>query len=156
MDPDDRLVDVVDDREQLVACLTGTEVDSGAAAAAASAAAAALLLSGPRMGLGLRGDGTSASSNSGSPSPDFMHRASRKDIEVTGEEAAASDLLQVRRGSEPALNRISPGPNSNLHPRECNPREYKVRLSVVFHFLSSCFGYSSLVAFLFGIRKRKR
>lgn len=123
LDPDDRLADVVDDREQLAACLAGeTDISSN----------------GARLGLNLRGDGTSASSNSGSPSPDFLHHhynlphhhQARKDIEVTGQEAGAMDLhLQVRRGSEPALNRISPGPHNNnnaVHHLAEPPREYKV------------------------------
>ena len=131
LDPDDRLADVVDDREQLAACLSGEEEPSAV---------------GPRIGLNLRGDGTSASSNSGSPSPDFLHHhnshygsssssnhPARKDIEVTGQETAGLMVdhlhLQVRRGSEPALNRISPGPHSAGHHVELPPptsRDYKV------------------------------
>jgi len=106
LDPDDRLMDVVDDREQLVACLSDAECHPASEL---------------RIGLGLRGDGTSASSNSGSPSPDFLHRTSRKDIEVTGEFADSGDLLQVRRGSEPALNHLNPA----AHPNENIPRDYK-------------------------------
>ncbi|KZS11714.1 Partitioning defective 3-like protein [Daphnia magna] len=130
LDPDDRLADVVDDREQLAACLSnggsGSELDE--------ASLGVPLVLGPRIGLmNLRGDGTSASSNSGSPSPtDFglhhqhyggsHHPSSRKDIEVTGQEAATGLMvdhlhLQVRRGSEPALNRISPdGPTITNGP----------------------------------------
>lgn len=153
LDPDDRLADVVDDREQLAACLSnggsGSELDE--------ASLGVPLVLGPRIGLmNLRGDGTSASSNSGSPSPtDFglhhqhyggsHHPSSRKDIEVTGQEAATGLMvdhlhLQVRRGSEPALNRISPdgptitnGPASaaGQHhqadvPPTSNTRDYKV------------------------------
>lgn len=114
LDPDDRLVDVVDDREQLVACLNGNESHSTA------------ILIGTRSGFGPRGDGTSASSNSESPSPDFLNCPSRKHIEVTGEEAVSAELLHVRRGSEPALNRISPGPNSTRDPK-C--KDYKVTSS---------------------------
>ena len=121
LDPDDRLADVVDDREQLVACLSGSEADSTGYSHHQF---------GQRMGIGLRGDGTSASSNSGSPSPDFLRGcSSRKDIEVTGEEApATSDLLQVRRGSEPALNRMSQSPGSNpaLLGPDTHTKDYKV------------------------------
>ena len=115
LDPDDRLMDVVDDREQLVACLSDTECHPA---------------NGLRIGIGLRGDGTSASSNSGSPSPDFLHRTSRKDIEVTGEFADTGDLLQVRRGSEPALNHLNPAPSFAAHPNENIPRDYKVNILI--------------------------
>lgn len=138
LDPDDRLADVVDDREQLAACLAG-EMDP----------ASSMGGPGARLGMNLRGDGTSASSNSGSPSPDFLHhhynmpphhhQQQRKDIEVTGQEAGvtADHLhLQVRRGSEPALNRISPGPHSGTsnsnsvgHHLPEPSREYKVKHS---------------------------
>lgn len=156
LDPDDRLVDVVDDREQLAACLSGGGGSSGSELDEPSV--------GPRIGLNLRGDGTSASSNSGSPSPDFLHHhygttssssgavlsghsghpghPSRKDIEVTGQEAAVVDHLhlQVRRGSEPALNRISPGPHSTgslgHHIEQPTSRDYKVFIR--FSFLFSC------------------
>lgn len=138
LDPDDRLVDVVDDREQLAACLSGGGGSSGSELDEPSV--------GPRIGLNLRGDGTSASSNSGSPSPDFLHHhygssgvgggghPSRKDIEVTGQEAAVVDHLhlQVRRGSEPALNRISPSPHSTSslghHIEPPTSRDYKVNI----------------------------
>ena len=139
LDPDDRLADVVDDREQLAACLSSTNGGSSGSE----------LEFEPRIGFNLRGDGTSASSNS--PSPDFMHHYAtsnanaanngsgghplRKDVEVTGQE---SSTLQVRRGSEPALNRISPNPHSghgstssgmNLHPHmePTSTRDYKVK-----------------------------
>ncbi|XP_046455469.1 partitioning defective 3 homolog isoform X7 [Daphnia pulex] len=128
LDPDDRLADVVDDREQLAACLSnGGGGGGGSGSELDEPSLGVPLVLGPRIGLmNLRGDGTSASSNSGSPSPtDFglhhhgygvvgsSHPASRKDIEVTGQEAATGLMvdhlhLQVRRGSEPALNRISP------------------------------------------------
>lgn len=136
LDPDDRLADVVDDREQLAACLSnGLDEPSMVP-----------LVLGPRIGLmNVRGDGTSASSNSGSPSPtDFgLHHqhygSSRKDIEVTGQEATTGLMvdhlhLQVRRGSEPALNRISTDGPTNTgaasHPADVphtsNSRDYKV------------------------------
>jgi hypothetical protein len=135
LDPDDRLADVVDDREQLAACLSngGGGGGGGSGSELDEPSLGVPLVLGPRIGLmNLRGDGTSASSNSGSPSPtDFgLHHnhhhhhsygvvggnshpaTSRKDIEVTGQEAATGLMvdhlhLQVRRGSEPALNRIS-------------------------------------------------
>jgi partitioning defective protein 3 len=175
LDPDDRLADVVDDREQLAACLSnGGGGGGGSGSELDEPSLGVPLVLGPRIGLmNLRGDGTSASSNSGSPSPtDFglhhhhhgygvvggssssSHPASRKDIEVTGQEAATGLMvdhlhLQVRRGSEPALNRISPdapstAPNTtgsssssastghHLHhhadmpPTTSNSRDYKV------------------------------
>ena len=164
LDPDDRLADVVDDREQLAACLSNGGGGGGSGSELDEPSLGVPLVLGPRIGLmNLRGDGTSASSNSGSPSPtDFglhhhhgygvvgsSHPASRKDIEVTGQEAATGLMvdhlhLQVRRGSEPALNRISPdGPAQNnpgssstnshhhhhhtdLPPTTSNSRDYKV------------------------------
>ena len=137
LDPDDRLADVVDDREQLAACLTGSSMDG---------------TDSNRLGLNLRGDGTSASSNSGSPSPDFLRhhnnqynshqqqlqqqqQLARKDIEVTGQEADHLHSLQVRRGSEPALNCISPGPHSGgsaAHLLNEPSRDYKVQQLIVY------------------------
>lgn len=132
LDPDDRLADVADDREQLAACLASDEPETG-------------------RGLGLRGDGTSASSNSGSPSPDFLQReryirpppalpasaaAQRKDmIEVTGQELVGADLLHVRRGSEPALNRLSPVPGQTLPTavHQSTPHHDYAKVSFSFH-----------------------
>ena len=173
LDPDDRLADVVDDREQLAACLSNGGGGGGGGGGSGSEldepSLGVPLVLGPRIGLmNLRGDGTSASSNSGSPSPtDFgLHHhhhhsygvvvggnshpaTSRKDIEVTGQEAATGLMvdhlhLQVRRGSEPALNRISTdAPNttgssssstSHHHHADLPPtttsnsRDYKVTL----------------------------
>lgn len=148
LDPDDRLADVVDDREQLAVCLNDDDV---------------LGADRRSMGLNLRGDGTSASSNSGSPSPDFLHREryirpppppppsaagqQRKDIEVTGQEPADL-LLQVRRGSEPALNRLSPASSANQAPTNqsnVHHQDYKVTL---FLLLSHSFDAISSSAYL--------
>lgn len=100
LDPDDRLNDVADDREQIIA----------------------LYEEQPSLHQG--GDGTSASSDSENPSPDIFqdveHKFSpftRNDIEITGEElSGAPPPLHVRRGSEPALNRLSPIPPVNVPP----------------------------------------
>jgi len=73
LDPDDRLVDVCDDREQLIAFYDEEGVPQG-------------------------GDGMSASSDE-SEAPGY----SRNDIEVCGDYGGS---LQVRRGSEPALNKL--------------------------------------------------
>ncbi|KAF0314509.1 Partitioning defective 3 [Amphibalanus amphitrite] len=91
LDPDDRLSDVADDREQIVAVF---EERDG------------------RSALYRGGDGTSASSD-GTRSPvqftNGEHQPyptfSRVDVEVTGEHEP-SCLLQVRRGSEPTLNQV--------------------------------------------------
>jgi hypothetical protein len=119
LDPDDRLADVVDDREQLAACLSnGGGGGGGSGSELDEPSLGVPLVLGPRIGLmNLRGDGTSASSNSGSPSPtDFgfhhhgygvvggssssSHPASRKDIEVTGQEAATGLMVDhLQRGS---------------------------------------------------------
>nr|CAD7588363.1 unnamed protein product [Timema genevievae] len=112
LDPDDRLNDVVDDREQIVASYEDGE--------------------GMHHG---GGDGASGSSV-GTSSPDIFQLAnalvvlsptaedgeiendhkyqplSRTDIEVTGEQIASGLItapLQVRRGSEPALNQLVVG-----------------------------------------------
>ncbi|XP_044271539.1 partitioning defective 3 homolog B-like isoform X4 [Tribolium madens] len=97
LDPDDRLSDVVDDREQILANFEdgdGTHQHGG-------------------------GDGASGSSV-GTGSPDIFHDGEHKygpnyprtDIEVTGEQIALGvpGALQVRRGSEPALNQLPVGP----------------------------------------------
>jgi len=76
LDPDDRLVDVCDDREQLIAFYNEEGVPQG-------------------------GDGMSASSDESESTSGF----SRNDIEVHSDHS--SGVLQVRRGSEPALNRLS-------------------------------------------------
>ncbi|XP_044734253.1 partitioning defective 3 homolog isoform X2 [Chrysoperla carnea] len=99
LDPDDRLNDVADDREQIIANFEdGDGVHHGG------------------------GDGASGSSV-GTGSPDIFHGSdkyaptySRTDIEVTGEQIASglNVPLQVRRGSEPALNQlIGCGPQTN-------------------------------------------
>ncbi|XP_063236396.1 partitioning defective 3 homolog B isoform X3 [Bacillus rossius redtenbacheri] len=96
LDPDDRLGDVVDDREQIVASYEdGEGVHHGG------------------------GDGASGSSV-GTGSPDLFQsdrRYSRNDIEVTGALPAAA-ALQVRRGSEPALNQLLPpgAPRADARP----------------------------------------
>ncbi|XP_071534153.1 uncharacterized protein [Panulirus ornatus] len=106
LDPDDRLNDVADDREQIIALYEEQ--------------------SHHHQG----GDGTSASSDSENPSPDIFqvpylykdieHKFSpftRNDIEITGEELSATPPpLHVRRGSEPALNRLSPIPPASIPP----------------------------------------
>jgi partitioning defective protein 3 len=97
LDPDDRLSDVVDDREQILASFEdgdGAHHHGG-------------------------GDGASGSSV-GTGSPDIFHDGEHKygpsyprtDIEVTGEQIASGvpGALQVRRGSEPALNQLPVGP----------------------------------------------
>ncbi|KAL0267790.1 UNVERIFIED_CONTAM: hypothetical protein PYX00_009956 [Menopon gallinae] len=93
LDPDDRLNDVVDDREQIIANFSdGDGRHNGG------------------------GDGASGSSV-GTESPDifqgegkyYSQAISATDIEVTGDQPIVN-VLQVRRGSEPALNQIE-GPN---------------------------------------------
>uniref|UniRef100_A0AAR5PPY5 PDZ domain-containing protein n=1 Tax=Dendroctonus ponderosae TaxID=77166 RepID=A0AAR5PPY5_DENPD len=97
LDPDDRLSDVADDREQILASFEdgdGSHIHHGG------------------------GDGASGSSV-GTGSPDIFHDGehkygpvySRTDIEVTGEQIASGvPSLQVRRGSEPTLNQLPAGP----------------------------------------------
>ncbi|GFG33969.1 hypothetical protein Cfor_07519, partial [Coptotermes formosanus] len=95
LDPDDRLNDVADDREQIIANFEDGD--------------------GQHHG---GGDGASGSSV-GTGSPDIFQSEntkfqpfSRTDIEVTGEQIASGLIaapLQVRRGSEPALNQLVPG-----------------------------------------------
>nr|XP_024215630.1 partitioning defective 3 homolog B [Halyomorpha halys] len=84
LDPDDRLYDVADDREQIIANFG--------------------------EGPGSHGGGDGASS-AGTSSPDIFVAVGEKggtDIEVTDEQIASGipGPLQVRRGSEPALNQI--------------------------------------------------
>ncbi|XP_023311786.1 partitioning defective 3 homolog isoform X3 [Anoplophora glabripennis] len=97
LDPDDRLSDVADDREQILASFEDGE------------------------GAHLHGGGDGASGSSvGTGSPDIFHDGEHKygpnypprtDIEVTGEQIASGvPLLQVRRGSEPTLNQLPAGP----------------------------------------------
>ncbi|XP_035709435.1 partitioning defective 3 homolog isoform X3 [Folsomia candida] len=110
LDLDDRLTDVADDREQIMAIF---EEDTDGTLPSLRHNA---------------GDGTSASSV-GTNSPDIFQGTEHKfqpfartDIEITGEELnngmmsggppgslnSGGVALQVRRGSEPALNRMSP------------------------------------------------
>ncbi|XP_031349365.1 partitioning defective 3 homolog isoform X2 [Photinus pyralis] len=97
LDPDDRLSDVADDREQILASFEDGD-------------------GGHHHG---GGDGASGSSSIGTGSPDIFHDGdkygpsySRTDIEVTGEQIASgiAGVLHVRRGSEPALNQLPAGP----------------------------------------------
>ncbi|KAF5279144.1 hypothetical protein FQR65_LT03390 [Abscondita terminalis] len=98
LDPDDRLSDVADDREQILASFEDGD-------------------GGHHHG---GGDGASGSSSVGTGSPDIFHDGEHKygpsyprtDIEVTGEQIASgvSGVLHVRRGSEPALNQLPVGP----------------------------------------------
>ncbi|KAK5645359.1 hypothetical protein RI129_006659 [Pyrocoelia pectoralis] len=98
LDPDDRLSDVADDREQILASFEDGD-------------------GGHHHG---GGDGASGSSSIGTGSPDIFHDGehkyvpsySRTDIEVTGEQIASgiTGVLHVRRGSEPALNQLPVGP----------------------------------------------
>ena len=76
LDPDDRLVDVCDDREQLIAFYDEEGIPQG-------------------------GDGMSASSDESESNSGF----GKNDIEVYSD--GSRGPLQVRRGSEPALNRIN-------------------------------------------------
>ena len=80
LDPDDRLVDVCDDREQLIAFYDEEGIPQG-------------------------GDGMSASSDESETTGGSSGGYTRNtDIEVSGDYAAIA--LQVRRGSEPALNKL--------------------------------------------------
>ncbi|XP_046994334.1 partitioning defective 3 homolog [Schistocerca americana] len=95
LDPDDRLLDVADDREQIVANFEESGGGPGGGPP--------LLL--PHGG----GDGASAGGSSvGTSSPDIFQGDGRyAAIEVTAESAPAPPpSLQVRRGSEPALNQL--------------------------------------------------
>jgi partitioning defective protein 3 len=79
LDPDDRLVDVCDDREQLIAFYDEEGIPQG-------------------------GDGMSASSDE-SETPSGVGK--NTDIEVSSDQGSSrGGLLQVRRGSEPALNKL--------------------------------------------------
>ena len=83
LDPDDRLVDVCDDREQLIAFYDEEGIPQG-------------------------GDGMSASSDESETTGGSSGGYNRNtDIEVSGD--YASIALQVRRGSEPALNKMEGG-----------------------------------------------
>lgn len=106
LDPDDRLSDVADDREQILASFEDGD-------------------GGHHHG---GGDGASGSSSVGTGSPDIFHDGEHKygpsyprtDIEVTGEQIASgvSGVLHVRRGSEPALNQLPVGPPTpSEHPK---------------------------------------
>ncbi|KAK2717578.1 hypothetical protein QYM36_006381 [Artemia franciscana] len=104
LDPDDQLTDVVDDREVLSATLGPIVIQQP-------------IRQGSR-GTSVKADGTSASSE-GSPSPEPIQIGShtfqpfaRQAIEVTGDETEIP--LQVRRGSEPSLNRLPPDVRTNL------------------------------------------
>ena len=82
LDPDDRLVDVCDDREQLIAYYD-------------------------EEGIPQCGDGMSASSDESEATSGSYNK---NDIEVSSGEFGAPALqLQVRRGSEPALNKLEVG-----------------------------------------------
>lgn len=106
LDPDDILSDVADDREQIIAIF-----DEQCSPFI------------PHNG----GDGTSASSV-GTESPDIFQNDdiistlnkppyNGSDVEITAESISSGIIpLHVRRGSEPALNRISPAPLSNADP----------------------------------------
>ncbi|CAH1122583.1 unnamed protein product [Ceutorhynchus assimilis] len=103
LDPDDKLNDVADDREQILASFEdgdGSHIHHGG------------------------GDGASGSSV-GTGSPDIFHDGEHKygpsyprtDIEVTGEQIASGvPSLQVRRGSEPTLNQLPVGPPAPSDP----------------------------------------
>lgn len=105
LDPDDILSDVADDREQIIAIFDEQ--------------CSPFL---PHNG----GDGTSASSV-GTGSPDIFQNDdipslnkppyNGSDVEITAENISSGIIpLHVRRGSEPALNRISPALLSNADP----------------------------------------
>ncbi|XP_050439325.1 partitioning defective 3 homolog isoform X2 [Adelges cooleyi] len=100
LDPDDRLRDVADDREQIIALYDDGESQS------------------PHHHGG--GDGASATS-----SPDMFHGRDglQTDIEVTTEQIASGfPALHVRRGSEPALNQLPLETANNLGKRSSNTR----------------------------------
>jgi partitioning defective protein 3 len=82
LDPDDRLVDVCDDREQLIAFYDEEGIPQG-------------------------GDGMSASSDESETTGGSSGYNRNTDIEVSGEFGVCA--LQVRRGSEPALNKLESG-----------------------------------------------
>uniref|UniRef100_A0A0A9XM93 PDZ domain-containing protein n=2 Tax=Lygus hesperus TaxID=30085 RepID=A0A0A9XM93_LYGHE len=99
LDPDDRLHDVADDREQIIANFGEGE--------------------GAHHG---GGDGASGSSV-GTSSPDIFQAAEKfqTDIEVTNEQIASGvpGPLQVRRGSEPALNQLLPSNGVDVTNGHC-------------------------------------
>ncbi|XP_027843482.2 partitioning defective 3 homolog isoform X6 [Aphis gossypii] len=101
LDPDDRLRDVADDREQIVALYDDGDSNS------------------PHQHGG--GDGASATS-----SPDMFHNRGeglQTDIEVTNEQIACGfPALHVRRGSEPALNQLPLECPNNAGKRNSNTR----------------------------------
>ncbi|XP_050530770.1 partitioning defective 3 homolog isoform X2 [Daktulosphaira vitifoliae] len=100
LDPDDRLQDVADDREQIIALYDDGDNHS------------------PHHHGG--GDGASATS-----SPDMFHSRDgpQTDIEVTTEQIASGfPALHVRRGSEPALNQLPLESANNLGKRTSNTR----------------------------------
>ncbi|XP_064647345.1 partitioning defective 3 homolog B-like isoform X2 [Lineus longissimus] len=99
LDPDDQLIDVADDREQIIAYFEEQRAPSL-----------------PHNG----GDGTSASS-AGTASPDIFHggdlqekafrpmyssRNHQNDVLITPNDLTLGTNLTVRRGSEPSLNQI--------------------------------------------------
>jgi len=104
LDPDDRLVDVCDDREQLIAFYDEEGIPQG-------------------------GDGMSASSDESETTGGSSGYNRNTDIEVSGEFGVCA--LQVRRGSEPALNKLESGvqggqsgggPGQHYHGGEENKR----------------------------------
>uniref|UniRef100_T1JCX4 PDZ domain-containing protein n=1 Tax=Strigamia maritima TaxID=126957 RepID=T1JCX4_STRMM len=103
LDRDDKLRDVADDREQLFAAY---DEEGGLPST----------LLGPSHSDGLS---TASSLGTESPSPDIFKRSgsrcsSRNDVEVNCDTIPSGlTPLHVRRGSEPALNRISPIPSLN-------------------------------------------
>uniref|UniRef100_A0A2S2P9F5 Partitioning defective 3 n=1 Tax=Schizaphis graminum TaxID=13262 RepID=A0A2S2P9F5_SCHGA len=101
LDPDDRLRDVADDREQIVALYDDGDSNS------------------PHQHGG--GDGASVTS-----SPDMFHSRGdglQTDIEVTNEQIACGfPALHVRRGSEPALNQLPLECPNNAGKRNSNTR----------------------------------
>ncbi|GAB6026782.1 hypothetical protein CHUAL_013280 [Chamberlinius hualienensis] len=107
LDPDDKLNDVADDREQIIAIYEEN---------------------GTLPHLSDNGGGTSASSM-GTDSPEMFHSEDVTSDASTGQPECHTDVeiigdcvplgistLQVRRGSEPALNRLSPAPNIYVDP----------------------------------------
>ena len=84
LDPDDRLGDVCDDREQLIAFYDEEGIPQG-------------------------GDGMSASSDESETTGGSSGYNRHTDIEVSGDYGSSSVPLQVRRGSEPALNKLEAG-----------------------------------------------
>ncbi|CAH1963696.1 unnamed protein product [Acanthoscelides obtectus] len=127
LDPDDRLSDVVDDREQILASFEDGD------------------------GAHLHGGGDGASGSSvGTGSPDiFQDGDGHKypppypprptDIEVTGEQIASTlPVLQVRRGSEPTL---APLPPTSIHPNAAHTKRWSAAPVIMEPVASS--GYAS-------------